>query len=110
MPHLTARERTVAGLAVRGMTNREIAAELVISVKTVEHHLGTVFVKLGVSNRTQLAAQLGGRMPARTDPWGLRSGRADASCSPDFMPLDTAGPLSFDRKFTESSKPRDSSV
>ena len=106
MPHLTARERTVAGLAVRGMTNREIAAELVISVKTVEHHLGTVFVKLGVSNRTQLAAHVGGRMPARTDPWGLRSGRADASCSPDFMPLD----LSLDRKFTESSKPRDSSV
>ena len=60
IPQLTARERAVAGLAVRGLTNREIATELIISVKTVEHHLGTVFGKLGVANRTQLAAQLGG--------------------------------------------------
>jgi DNA-binding CsgD family transcriptional regulator len=55
-PRLTAREQAVAGLATRGLTNKEIAGELVISVKTVEHHLGTVFVKLGVSNRTQLVA------------------------------------------------------
>ena len=40
---LTAREQAVAGLATRGLTNRQIAAELTVSVKTVEHHLGIVF-------------------------------------------------------------------
>jgi len=59
-PSLTAREQAVAGLVTRGLTNREIADELVISVKTVERHLGTVFVKLGVSNRTQLVAAVAG--------------------------------------------------
>jgi DNA-binding NarL/FixJ family response regulator len=54
-PRLTAREQAVADLAVRGMTNREIAAELFVSPKTIEHHLGIVFAKLGVSNRTHLA-------------------------------------------------------
>ena len=66
-PRLTAREQGVAGLVIRGLTNREIAAELVISVKTVEHHLGSVFGKLGVSNRTQLfAAMVGYQDPVPT--------------------------------------------
>jgi DNA-binding CsgD family transcriptional regulator len=55
---LTPREHAVSHLAARGLTNRQIAAELVISVKTVEYHLGSVFSKLGVSTRTQLAAKL----------------------------------------------------
>jgi hypothetical protein len=50
----------VAGLVTRGLTNREITDELVISVKTVERHPGTVFVKLGVSNRMQLVAAVAG--------------------------------------------------
>jgi DNA-binding CsgD family transcriptional regulator len=59
-PRLTAREQAVAALAANGLTNREIAAALVISVKTVEHHLGTVFAKLAVSNRTQLVNAISG--------------------------------------------------
>jgi DNA-binding CsgD family transcriptional regulator len=55
---LSPREQAVVRLLVRGLTNRQIAAELVISVKTVEYHLGNAFTKLGVSTRTQLAAQL----------------------------------------------------
>jgi DNA-binding CsgD family transcriptional regulator len=55
---LTPRQHAVAHLTARGLTNQQIAAELVISVKTVEHHLGSVFAKLGVSTRTQLAARL----------------------------------------------------
>ncbi len=55
---LTPREHAVVHLTARGLTNRQIAAELVISVKTVEYHLGSVFAKLGVSTRTQLAARL----------------------------------------------------
>jgi DNA-binding NarL/FixJ family response regulator len=61
---LTPREHAVVHLAARGLTNRQIAAELVISVKTVEYHLGRVFTKLGVTTRTQLAVRLmEGRQP-----------------------------------------------
>jgi len=55
---LSPREQSVARLAARGLTNRQVAAELVISVKTVEVHLGHIFAKLQVSTRTQLAAKL----------------------------------------------------
>ncbi|MEU9130632.1 AAA family ATPase [Kitasatospora sp. NPDC048540] len=51
---LTGRERDIAHLARQGMTNREIASELFISVKTVEYHLGHVYQKLSVSSRRQL--------------------------------------------------------
>jgi DNA-binding CsgD family transcriptional regulator len=54
---LTTQERVVARLVAAGRTNREVAAELFISVKTVEHHLSRVFAKLGVRSRTQLAAR-----------------------------------------------------
>lgn len=56
---LTPAEQAVAALAVGGMTNREIAAELNISVKTVETHLGRVFAKLGVRHRVELVRKLG---------------------------------------------------
>jgi DNA-binding CsgD family transcriptional regulator len=52
---LTAQERKVARLAAGGATNREIAATLFLSVKTVEMHLGRLYRKLGVRSRTQLA-------------------------------------------------------
>jgi DNA-binding NarL/FixJ family response regulator len=52
---LTPQERLVARLVATGMTNREVAAELVLSEKTVEYHLGRVFRKLGVRSRTELA-------------------------------------------------------
>jgi DNA-binding NarL/FixJ family response regulator len=49
----------VARLVCAGRSNREVAAELVISVKTVEYHLGNAYTKLAVNSRTQLAALLG---------------------------------------------------
>jgi len=52
---LTAREREVAELVGERKTNREIAAELFLSEKTVETHLRHIFGKLGVSTRTSVA-------------------------------------------------------
>ena len=55
---LTAKERAVAHLAGEGMTNREIAAELYVSAKSVEYHLRNVFAKFGITSRRQLRPAL----------------------------------------------------
>lgn len=55
---LTAQERRVAELAVRGLRNREIAEALFVSLKTVEVHLGRAYTKLGIKGRSQLADAL----------------------------------------------------
>ncbi|MEV6484063.1 AAA family ATPase [Streptomyces sp. NPDC051576] len=55
---LTPQELAVARLVASGLTNRQVARELVISVKTVEYHLGRIFPKLGVDSRTRLATRL----------------------------------------------------
>ena len=52
---LTSREREVLILVASGLPNRNIARDLGISEKTVKNHLAAVFVKLGVSDRTQAA-------------------------------------------------------
>lgn len=54
---LTGREREVTGLVVKGLTNREIATELVLAEKTVEHHVSRILLKLDLRSRTQLAAR-----------------------------------------------------
>ena len=51
---LTPREHDVATLAGRGLTNKEIAADLYISAKAVEYHLGNIYGKLGINSRRQL--------------------------------------------------------
>jgi DNA-binding CsgD family transcriptional regulator len=55
---LTAAETRVAQAAAAGRTNREIAAQLFVSVRTVETHLGSAYRKMGVRTRTQLALAL----------------------------------------------------
>jgi DNA-binding CsgD family transcriptional regulator len=56
---LTAREREIAVLVAQGRTSKEIAAALVLSVRTVDNHLQRVFAKLGVSSRADVAGALG---------------------------------------------------
>jgi DNA-binding CsgD family transcriptional regulator len=53
-PALTRRETEVAELAAGGLADREIAARLFVSVRTVESHLASVYRKLGVVSRNQL--------------------------------------------------------
>ncbi|WP_043618265.1 ATP-binding protein [Nonomuraea candida] len=52
---LTAREREVAALLTRGLSNRAIAEELVISPATVARHIANIMVKLGFEARSQIA-------------------------------------------------------
>ena len=54
---LDAQERNVARMAAQGSTNGEIALSLFISVKTVEHHLTSAYLKLGVHSRKDLRAR-----------------------------------------------------
>jgi ATP/maltotriose-dependent transcriptional regulator MalT len=57
---LTRREQEIARLAAAGLSNREIADRLVVSVRTVEGHLLRTYVKLGVQTREDLTAVLAG--------------------------------------------------
>ena len=52
---LSAREREIASLVARGLSNREIAERLVVSTRTVEGHLYRAFLKLNVTDREDLA-------------------------------------------------------
>jgi DNA-binding CsgD family transcriptional regulator len=54
---LTPAERDVAALAAEGRSNTKIGAELLISSGTVRTHLRSVYAKLGLANRTELAAR-----------------------------------------------------
>jgi DNA-binding CsgD family transcriptional regulator len=55
---LSAREREVAEAVAFGLSNKELAARLNISVRTVENHLRSIFAKLSVTTRTRLVARL----------------------------------------------------
>jgi DNA-binding NarL/FixJ family response regulator len=63
---LTAREREVAALITQGRSNSAIAAELFVTVRTVEAHVTHILRKLGFSSRAQVAA------------WALSKGLAEA--------------------------------
>ncbi|MBT2225634.1 AAA family ATPase [Nonomuraea sp. NEAU-A123] len=52
---LTPQQDAVAQLVANGLTNRQIARELLLSVKTVEYHISQVYARLGVSSRVALA-------------------------------------------------------
>ena len=55
---LTQRERQMAHAVSRGLRNREIAVEFGISEETVKKHLATIYGKLAINGRVQLAAHV----------------------------------------------------
>jgi DNA-binding NarL/FixJ family response regulator len=66
---LTPRERDVAALIARGLSNRQIARELVVTPGTVANHVGHILDRLGFSTRTQIAV------------WAIQSGQVAAAAS-----------------------------
>ncbi|MDN3356620.1 LuxR C-terminal-related transcriptional regulator [Actinomadura sp. DC4] len=77
---LTPRETEVARLVAQGMSNKEIAAQLVISQRTAEGHVEHILAKLGFASRTQIAlwaepdARQGPARESRAGPGGPRGG------------------------------------
>jgi DNA-binding CsgD family transcriptional regulator len=66
LQELTEREREVVALIARGLSNGEIADELVLSKRTVEHHIANILSKLGFTNRVQIVR------------WAIENGLAKA--------------------------------
>jgi predicted ATPase/DNA-binding SARP family transcriptional activator/DNA-binding CsgD family transcriptional regulator len=64
---LTRREREVAALIARGLTNRKIAKELTLSERTVDTHVRNILKKLGVGSREQVASRLVEQQPLAPD-------------------------------------------
>lgn len=57
---MTPTERQVASLVAEGLSNREVAARLFVTTKTVEAHLSKIYGKLGIRSRAELAHRLVG--------------------------------------------------
>ena len=53
---LTSRQQEIAALISKGLTSRQIAAALMISVRTVESHIENIMTRLGFGSRSQIAA------------------------------------------------------
>jgi DNA-binding NarL/FixJ family response regulator len=65
---LTPQEIQISRLVAGGMSNKEVAAQLFLSPRTIDYHLRNVFSKLGLTSRTQLARiPLGDGEPAVTE-------------------------------------------
>jgi DNA-binding CsgD family transcriptional regulator len=76
---LTRRERQVADLIAQGLTNKEIAARLVIAQRTAEAHVERILTKLGLTTRTQIALWIAQRAEPRIAVVACRDPRVEAA-------------------------------
>ena len=74
---LTAREAEVLGLLAAGKTNKQIAAELFLSVSTVQRHVANIYAKIGAHGRAAATAYALRKGIARTRPEEDRPGRSE---------------------------------
>ena len=91
-PHdLTAREKEVLKLIAGGLTNKEIAAELVVSVATVERHVANIYGKIGARGRADATATSSAADRQLIGAWhsstGIPSREQSAACGAIAMPL-----------------------
>ena len=102
---LTPAEERVAALVVQGKTNREVAAALFLSDRTVEGHLSRIFGKLGVRHRTELARALAtlNHRGSRSQTRGTRPFRPIQS----LPSLETGGQEGHVRTRRRSDDPQD---
>jgi DNA-binding NarL/FixJ family response regulator len=56
--NLTPQQQQIARLVAEGATNREVAASLFLSPRTVDHHMRNIFTKLGIRSRIELTKVL----------------------------------------------------
>ncbi len=77
LDELTAQEVQIAHFVAQGLTNREVAAQLFLSPRTIDFHLRNVFRKLGIASRTELA-----RLDLRAAP-----GRGGEDADPAIPPV-----------------------
>ncbi len=71
---LTPQQQRVAGLVASGATNREVAARLSLSPRSVDHHLRNTFSQLGVRSRVELALLMNGDRTERSGDSGGSGG------------------------------------
>jgi DNA-binding NarL/FixJ family response regulator len=84
---ITAREREIANLVAAGLSNRQIADRLVVSVRTVEGHVYRIFAKLGIDDRDQLVRLVHAIFPKDGSP-------ADSMPTSDRLGAPTRSPRS----------------
>ena len=72
LSRLTPQEVQIAGLVAEGLANKEIAAQMYLSKRTIDYHLRNVFMKLGIASRTELAGiQLADEAPVEEEATSL---------------------------------------